>query len=153
MKYKSARYTVLFLLLITFVYRCAPPPCSSETNSTVKAYFYKTGTGTSITADSVTLYGIGRDTSKIYDKTPGLKSINFPLFAESDSCSFFVKLNKLTDTVTFYYSSYTHLISKECGYTFFHTLDSVKHNNSILDYQIRNNSITTFNEENIRIFY
>jgi hypothetical protein len=133
--------------------QCASLPCTQETDAKVKTDFFRTGTGTAITADSVTLYGLGRDTNKIYDKATNLKSINFPLDSSSDSCSFFIQLNSLTDTVTFYYTNYTHLVSKECGYTFYHSLDSIKHKKPVLDYNIMNRNITTVNEENIRIFY
>jgi hypothetical protein len=120
----------------------------------LNARFFRTGTGTSITADSVTLYGLGRDTSKIYDNATNLNSISFPLDSGSDSCSFFIKINSLTDTVTFYYTNYTHLVSKECGYTFYHTLTTPpKHNKPLPDYNIMNGNITTVNGENIRIFY
>lgn len=153
MKYKGSLYPVIITLLILILARCAPLPCTQETDAKVKANFFRTGTGTAITADSVTLYGLGRDTSKIYDKATMLKSISFPLDAGTDSCSFFIKLNTLTDTVTFYYTNYTHLVSKECGYTFYHSLDSIKHKKTIPDYNIENRNITTVNEENIRIFY
>ena len=39
--------------------------------------------------------------------------------------TFVIKINGVTDTIEFQYSSYPHLISKECGYTFYHHLDTV----------------------------
>jgi len=153
MKYKGPLYLTIISIIILILSQCAPLPCTLETDAKLKANFFRTGTGTAIIADTVTLYGIGRDTSKIYDNATMLKSISFPLDSGSDSCSFFIKLNSLTDTITFYYTNYTHLISKECGYTFYHSLDSIKHRKPVLDYNIMNRNITTVNAENIRIFY
>jgi hypothetical protein len=153
MKHKGLFSLFSIAMLILMVSQCAPLPCVEETDAKVKANFFTTGTGTAITADSVTLYGLGMDTSKVYDKATNLKSISFPLNSATDSCTFFIKLNNLTDTVTFYYTNYTRLISKECGYTFYHSLDSIKHKKEVLDYNIINRNITTVNEENIRIFY
>ncbi len=153
MKYRIVIYISLILLLIFNLQFCAPLPCTQETVATVKAFFYRTGTGNPIVADTVTLYGIGRDTSKIYDRQTGLSSINFPLDAGSDSCSFFLQLNMLADTVTFYYSDFPHLVSKECGYTYYYILTSITHKKPVLDYIIQNQTITTVNEENVRIFY
>jgi hypothetical protein len=152
MKIRS-RYLLILVPVLLFA-ACSPQPCYQETYASVKAYFYVTGTGAAGKADTVTLYAVGRDTSKIYDNSKSLKSISFPLDASADSCRLILKLNHYTDTITLYYRSYVHLLSKECGYTFYHVLTGEpRHTNSNLDYLIINRNITTVNEENIRIFY
>jgi hypothetical protein len=153
MKYKNSIFFALFCQLIFILTCCAPQPCSKEIVAAVKANFYRTGTGTSIKADTVTLYGIGNDTTKIYDKATSLTGIAIPLDAGSDSCSLYIRLNTYEDTVTLYYTNYPHLLSKECGYTYYHILTSIKHKKPVLDYNIMNQTITTLNEENVRIFY
>lgn len=154
MKYKNLIYSILLAISVSVLWFCAPQPCTENTLSTVKVSFYQTGTGLSVAVDSVTLYGIGMDTNKIYDKSVNLKVINIPLDAGKDSCSFFIKINQSPDTITFYYSSFTHLVSKECGFTFYHTLDSNPHwKRPEFDYQLKNINITTVGEENIRIYF
>lgn len=143
--------TIVFTLLI---FSCTPQPCYQDTNATVEADFFQTGTGTSLTADSVTLFALGRDTSKIYKQATSLHTIYIPLNPATDSCSFYLKINETTDTITFYYTSYPYLISKECGYTYYFLLTKpVKHDKALPDYNIINAHITTVNEENVRIFY
>ena len=111
-------------------------------------------TGKTLAPDSVTLYGVNMDTLEIYDKTANLKSAEFPLNAEEQDCKFVIRINGINDTMEFIYSSYPHLLSKECGYTFFYTLDTDTHTTNAIDsISIIKNTITTFNEENIRIFY
>jgi hypothetical protein len=132
---------------------CAEQACLDETVAEVKAFFYKTGTGKSQAPDSITLFGMGRDTSRIYDKAENQTYIKLPLDPGSVQCTFILKINDITDTVTFLYSSYPHLVSAECGFTYFHNLDTVTGKQSDIDFIIINRNITTTDEENIRIFY
>jgi hypothetical protein len=153
MNYKSSGYIILLLLLIHIHHSCTPGSCENETITTVKAGFYETGTGNQLTADSVTMYGLGNDTTRIYDNAHNLKTISFPLDASSDTSVLILRINGHNDTVTLVYTSYAHLVSKECGFTFFHVLDTVYNTRTDLDFLKKNQNITTANEENIRIFY
>jgi hypothetical protein len=153
MNYKPAGYIVSILLLVCIVYSCTPNSCMETTISTVKAGFYETGTGKPLTADSVTLYGLGMESSKIYNKALKLQTISFPLDASSDTSVLILRINGKNDTLTLVYTSYTHLVSKECGFTFYHVLDTVYDSSPVLDILKKSQNITTVNEENIRIYY
>jgi len=138
--------TVLFLL------SCKAGSCFEETESYLKASFY---INTKLTSpDSLTLYGLNND-SLIYYKTASVQPALIPLNASTESSIFAIQINGVTDTIEFRYSSYPHLISKECGYTFYHQLDTLpkftKH--IIKDIYTGNETITNLNVENIRIFY
>jgi hypothetical protein len=138
--------TILFLL------SCTAGSCFEETESYLKASFYN---NTTLTApDSLTLYGLNTD-SLIYNNTASVQPALIPLNASTESCTFGIQINGVTDTIEFQYSSYPHLISKECGYTFYHQLDTLpkftKH--IIKDIYTGNKTITNLNVENIRIFY
>jgi len=150
-------YGILFFILACsglYLSSCTAGSCFDETESRVKGTFYSMETGKTLAPDSVTLYGVNMDTLEIYDKTTKLKSAEFPLFAEEQGCKFAIRINGINDTLEFRYISFAHLLSKECGYTFFFTLDTVIHSINIIDsISIEKKSITTFNEENLRIFY
>jgi hypothetical protein len=140
--------------LILFLLSCTPQSCLEETTSYVKATFYKTGNNTPTIPDSITVFGIDKETSRLYSKALNVSMIKLPLDASAETCGFVLKINTITDTLKFTYSSYPHLISKECGVSFFHILESYEISGNTVDTIIfRNNNITTFNEENIRIFY
>ncbi len=63
-------------------------------------------------------------------------------------CGFMVRINGISDTMVVWYESYPHLISRECGITFYHTLDSVVATKNLVDTVIISNSkISTVNEE------
>lgn len=136
------------------LFSCAPEACFEETSSFVKASFYFNETGKYQAPDTLTLYGIGNEESNIYYRNRNVQPALFPLDAETLACSFVIIINGIADTIRFTYTSYPQMISKECGYTFSHILDSYTSTKHIIDTVIiRNRSITTVNEENIRIFY
>ena len=144
----------LLLFILVQLFSCSPGSCLDETESRVKATFYSMETLKPLAPDSVTLHGINMDTLKIYDKAVNLKSAEFPLYAAATSCKFIIRINSIDDTLEFRYSSYPYLISKECGYTYFFTLDTTIHSfNTIDSISIIKKTATTFNEENMRIFY
>jgi hypothetical protein len=156
MKYIITKLVLQSLLSIILVqlFACSPGSCLDETESRVKATFYSKETLKPLAPDSVTLFGINMDSLKIYDKTEKLKSAEFPLFAAESSCKFVIRINGINDTIEFIYNSYTHLLSKECGYTFFFNLDTAFHSINVIDsISIYKKTITTFNEENMRIYY
>jgi hypothetical protein len=134
---------------------CAPEACFEETNAYLKASFYINANINAklVAPDSLTAFGLG-ETTKIYDKAKKVQPALLPLKSSAGNCTYIIRINGLNDTIQFLYSSYPHLISKECGYTFFHRLDSFSFTQNIIDTILMiNHAITTANEENIRIFY
>ena len=69
-------------------------------------------------------------------------------------CKFIIRINGTDDTIEFRYSGYLHLISKECGYTWYYNLDTALHSFNIIDsLSFSKKTITTLSEENIQIYY
>ena len=133
---------------------CTPESCYEETKSGVKGGFYETGSGLNIAADSLTVYGVGMETDLIYQNVKDRKDLVLSLDPALQSCSFVVIINSVADTVTFNYTSFPHLVSKECGYAFFHTITSHSSTNNLIDtVLLRNPNIKIPYEENIRIFF
>jgi hypothetical protein len=158
MKTISKEYYLLFWLTVisVFQFACTPESCLEETQSYIKATFYANdGTGKIKPPDTLTIYGVGKEENLIYNKAIRQSSVLLPLDASTESCQFIFKINNIIDTVTFAYSSYPHFISKECGYTFYHKLDSVfqKKPNKIDHIYLLSKSVIIPHEENIKIFY
>jgi len=147
-----------FLALIVayfsaIIVSCTPGACFEETNAFLKASFYLDSSKEQVAPDSISLSGLGQ-TDKIYNKAAGVQPALFPLNASTGSSTFIIRINGVYDTIEFSYSNFPHLISKECGYSVFHTLETpVFSQNNIDTILIMNRNITTINEENIRIFY
>jgi hypothetical protein len=142
--------------LLLFLNSCTPQSCFDQTDAFLNATLYLNKTGKLLAPDSLTIYGIDKESNKLYNKTKSITTAILPLNASASYSTFIIRINGITDTLELRYSSYPHLISKECGYTFYHNLisDSLAYSKNIIDsIYIRNNNITTINEENIRIFY
>jgi hypothetical protein len=147
-------FPALTTIIILHMVSCSPEACFEETNAFLKASMYLQVTGKNVAPDSVTLYGVTKDTDKIYKRSAGIRVAQMPLNASAESCSFVIKINGVFDTITFGYNSYPHLISKECGYTFYHSIDTALYTRNIIDtVKVTNTTVTTLNEENIRIYY
>ena len=151
---KPFNYLFSAISLILLLQACTPQSCFEETDAFVKASFYKDDTGILTAPDSLTLYGIGMDSIRLYNKGSKIQPALFPLNAASGISTFIIRINGISDTLTFTYSSYPHLISKECGYAFYHYIDTpVVTNNMIKSVTLTKSNITILNEENIRINY
>lgn len=133
---------------------CVAGSCFEETESYVKASFYNDETGKLTPPDTLTLSGLNND-SLIYNRATGVQPALIPLNASTESCSFIIEINGVYDTIGFRYDSYPHLISKECGYTFYHHLDTALYysKNLIKKINTTNSTVTNLNVENIRIYY
>jgi len=141
--------------LLYSMFSCTPLTCFEDTEAFIKASFYDNTTKLMLTPDSITIYGLDMENNKLYNNVKNVQPALFPLNASASSAIFIIIINGRTDTISFSYNSYPHLISKECGYTFFFNLDSDPvHTFNGVKYIFRNNSnITTVNEENIRIYF
>lgn len=139
---------------ILYLISCAQGSCFEETKSSLKATFYSDITKKPVIPDTLTISGLKND-SIIYNKATNVQPALFELNPATTSSGFLITINGVTDTLTVWYSSYPHLISKECGYTFYNHLDSIplKHFNIIKSIEIKNPTITNLNVENIRIFF
>jgi hypothetical protein len=152
-KFFPGSYCIILSGIVLFLLSCTAGSCFEETESYLKASFYS---NTRLTApDSLTLFGLNND-SLIYNNTANVQPALIPLNASKDSCSFVIIINGVADTIEFRYTSYPHLISKECGYTYYHQLDTALNKpgyHAIKKIYVSNKTITNLNVENIRIFY
>jgi hypothetical protein len=152
-KFITGSLLILVPGIIMFLYSCTTGSCFEETECYVKAGFYKNTTRTP--PDSLTLSGLNND-SLIYNHQASIQPGLIPLNSSVDSCTFIIVINGESDTIEFRYTNYPHLISKECGYTFYHHLDTIiplEHFHSIKRIEYINQTITNLNAENIRIYY
>jgi hypothetical protein len=143
--------------ILLFSFSCAPQACLENTEAYLKASFFDSAAKKLSPPAKLTLSGLNND-SIIYSNTARIQPALIPLNNKTDSSVFVITINGVSDTVKFLYSSYPHLISKECGYTFYHRIDTSNAKSRTTYHKIRkilytNPSITTVNEENIRIFY
>ncbi|HUX95861.1 MAG TPA: DUF6452 family protein [Bacteroidales bacterium] len=132
---------------------CLDLSCIDETEAYVKAGFYSYSSYKPTIPDSLSLSGVNKDLF-IYDKEKITPPVLIPLNDTTNNSLFVIKINGITDTIEFLYWSYPHLISKECGYSMFHTVDTIFYTKHSIDsISLINENITTSNVENISIYY
>jgi hypothetical protein len=156
MKFRRNKFIIhlLRLLIALSLVSCTAGTCFDETESRSKAGMYKIDTKAVAAPDSLTLFGVGMDTNFIYKKSLNIKKAEFPLNVQDTVSRFVVRINGVDDTMIYKYTSYIHLISKDCGYTYYFTLDSISFTkNNIDSVAVVKNTVTTLDEENIRIYY
>jgi hypothetical protein len=154
-KYFQGSLILIISGLFFAMVSCTPLTCFEDTESFVKASFYNYTTKARQAPDSITLYGVGRENLFLYKKAINVQPVLFAFNPWVTKCKYIIKINKITDTITFSYTSNLHLISKECGYTYYYTLTEkpVFTKNTIDSVSVSKGAITTVNEENIRIYY
>lgn len=154
-KYFRESLIVIISSLFLGLVSCTPMTCFDDTESFLKASFYNYKTKTRLAPDSISLYGVGNENIFLYKKALKVQPALFALNPSVATCKYIIKINNITDTITFTYTNFLHLVSKECGYTFYYTLSEkpVFTKNAIDSLSITNGLITTLNEENIRIYY
>jgi len=142
--------------LTLFLLSCSPEACFEATDSSLKAVLWLKAGGKRQAPDSLTVYGLNMESNKLYNKTKNTVTALLPLNTATGNCTYIIIINDITDTIELRYSSFPHLISKECGYTYYHNLysDSLVYTTNAIDaIEIIKNTVTTINEENIRILY
>lgn len=151
---RSNSLLALVIAVILQMVSCTPESCLEETIAEIKVPLYLSSTQKIQAPDSLTLYGLNSGSRKIHDSAKKIKMVLLPLNPSAENCGFVIRINGTADTILIWYDSFPHLISKECGYTYYHTIDSLIFTKNIIDtIKIRNRSVTTVNEENMRILY
>jgi hypothetical protein len=144
---------IIVLAVIVHVVSCTPESCFEETVAKVKIPFYLSSTQKNTAPDSLTIYGLNTGSDRVYNSAKNTIRADLPLDPQTESCEFVVRINGVSDTLLIMYDSYPHLVSKECGYTYYHTIDSLAFLHNIFTIIKKNMFVTTLNEENFRILY
>jgi predicted nucleic-acid-binding Zn-ribbon protein len=146
------KYAILSILIL-YMSACTPETCLDETESYLKVTFYNYSTRTISAPSTISVHGVGRD-SLLYNQATQVKSAKLPLNQMADTTAFVLTINSISDTLIIRHTSFPHLISRECGYTYYFNIEPPVTTRHIIDsISAPNRTITTQNEENLRIFY
>ncbi|HEX2921368.1 MAG TPA: DUF6452 family protein [Bacteroidales bacterium] len=151
MRLIKGKLILSFLAGLLLLISCTPESCIEDTEAYLKATFYKSKT--KVKPDSLSAYGFGM-INPIYSGIRQISVARLPLNNGATTSEFILKIDTGTDTLTVNYSNYVHLVSKECGYTYFHNIEGITFGTGLIDsVWVINPTTTNDNEENIRIFY
>ncbi len=130
--------------------------CEAATDASLRIGFYtfsENGQATTTSVDSLTIYGVGRSETKIYDNRKNVVRIELPVNPTVDSTAYVFIFPGHTDTLWVDYSRNPHLISVECGFTMFYEIENVQYtNHQIIRSDINTNLVSNTLDEHIQIF-
>jgi len=129
--------------------------CESSTVSILNAGFYSVPDSIpeAVSVDDLTVYGIGREDSLIYDQASSVGSFVLPLSPSCDTTGFVFTLGSDTDTIIFLYSRELHLLLMECGFTTYYYIERIDNTSNVIDsISVVNEKVTTGDDENIQIY-
>jgi len=142
----------LFIAVI-LISACSSEGCYEDTEANLSIHLRETDAETIAEIDSITIFGIGPEDSLLYNNT-SVKSVTLPLYGAEDYTDFVVINGLISDTIRIWYSSSLTFISKACGYSYLHDIESVEHTKHRIDtVLIINKSVSTEDEENLRTFF
>lgn len=151
---KQISIAAIIIAVFMKIVSCTPESCLEETVAKAKVPFYLSSTQKNTAPGNLTIFGLNTGTVNIYADSKNVSRAELPLDPSTDNCGFVVIINGVSDTIMVTYDSYPHLISIECGYTYYHTTGVLSYTRNIIDTIIvRNTLVTTGNEENFRILY
>ena len=148
-------FVLLFIATLpVWLTSCLDAECVDKTKVYMKVSFYDYERKVIASPDSVTLFGADSEV-KIYDNQKGITPpALLPLKGWDSETEFIITINGTIDTVRFVHSNSPHLISKECGYSMYHTLDTIYYTTNEIDsISLTNREVTLRNIENVAIFY
>lgn len=104
--------------------------------------------------DSLTVRGLGREDSLLYDNRNNIRSLTLPINAMAEESGFIFEFDGETDTLWFTYRVNPWFLSQECGFVLNFELVDTRHTANIIDsVAIVTRVITSFDDTNIRIYH
>lgn len=151
--------TILGLFAVSLLLgACEESSCDTSTRTAIQLTFY-TRTTDSIPRDTAktleieAIYGIGKEDSLLYEGA-SLQSVTLPLPLQGDSCQFVIEYPENSDTLTLVFNRQLRYISRGCGFvTWFDITDASVTRNAVKSMNILEPSVTTSNEENIKLYF
>lgn len=130
--------------------------CTEDIVSRVHAGLYVRDTAgqRDTVLSSLTFYAMLRTDSLLYDESPGIHEIVFPLPSITDGFTTYVfRTDSLADTIHIYHSPRQELVSFSCGFTTVHEIDGLSYGNNTIDtISIADPLVNLTDYENLKIY-
>jgi hypothetical protein len=142
---------ILLILFIFLFFSCSQEEtCRENKQVLLRVGFYTSGTSNTLNIDSVTVFGLNKDS--IYKNVKNISKIALPLNNSAKESIFVLNTNGINDTINIQYSNKEYFISFACGTVITHKIDTVfstKYN--IKGNKIVNRDINTTDVQHIQI--
>ncbi len=141
---------------------CSVGECLDNTSSIPLAGLYSDSTETSVTVDSISVYGIGAPGDSIMlNNASGIYEVYLPLRLDNGGVTQYVfhynqsavSDNRYNDTLTLKYKELPYFESYECGAMYYFQIEEFGYTQNIFDsVAVTDSLITNVNTESIKIF-
>ncbi len=149
------RWYYLIVLILAAVSCSDSDVCDQKIRVTLKVQFLAADEGNEkdTLLQYVTVYGIAREDSLLYDTAVNIQSIELPLDPASANLRFVIKIGSVSDTLNLNYGSSMQFVSYACGFSPVYHLNTIVFTYHNFDsIHIVNRTVDTENEENLKIF-
>ncbi len=129
--------------------------CEEATANELRIGFYPTGQEEEFwaTIDSLMVYTLEQPGIPVHDTLFSVSILELPLNTNAGSSTFIIDFFASRDTLSLQYERETHLVSVECGFTMFFTLEHVEYTTHYIDgLVIEEPYVTNSLDEHIKIF-
>jgi hypothetical protein len=103
---------------------------------------------------NLSVYGLGREDSLLYSSRNNIGSIDLPLNGNAGESAFVLLFDNIADTLWMEYDVIPVFDSPECGFMLNFELKDARHTSNMIDsVVILINQVTSFEDNNIRIYH
>jgi hypothetical protein len=148
---------VLFLtvLIIIVISSCNfERACDKPTKFPVQTKFYNSNSSTlrDTVLKDVSLYGVGREDSLIYNDID-TNQLNYRLSPFSETTKIILNAFSKTDTLTYHYLRHIELVSQSCGFAMFFDIKEITFSGSFIDsVHLIDPTLDASKEEHLQVF-
>ncbi len=147
------RITVLVFLTLLLP-ACSEQACYDDTDPLVNVILLESGTGAAKNSVSLKITGLTGVSPVELVTATSVARFSLPLNPAEETSVIVIVLNGIADTATISYTNFVHMVSPECGYTFYSVVQGLNTTHNIIDSLIiENKNITVDGERNMRLFY
>ena len=151
-------YTILAMIMTSlFISSCTDDEvCEEATANALRLGFYIAGqeVETPASVNALSIHALGVPDSLIYDTVNNVSRVELPLNPLSDACGFVFVFGWQSDTIWIDYERETHLISVECGFTMFYTLQQIEYSTHfIISLETADPNVTNTLNEHIKVYF
>ncbi len=142
------------LFLPVIISSCSTGACYDDLDPLLNFGLFTSGTGAVKKANTIKIIGELPPNDTILVDNKSVSSFSLMLNPAGQSVTLYITLDDVSDTAVISYDSYPHLVSAECGYTFYNEITELSTTHNIIDTLIIENKNVTLNgERNLRLFF
>ncbi len=152
---KSYLFNIFIAVVIILVTGSCNEECHFKPRSRVLVNFHSVVNSSDVHAavDSLTVRGLGREDSLLYNAANNIRTISMPLDGNSTESGFIFDFDRGSDTIWLSYIVRPWFLSPECGFVLNFDLTGTRHTTNVVDsVVIVVSEVTTFDDTNIRIY-